>query len=277
MINNFLFEKTEKTDECVNDSSGLEKMKHFLEQESEERKDSLEGNPILEKSSLDEVDESSELSEEFMERIPMERRDTIEKAYENSEASLIDFIEKNQEQLTVGNAGFTEGSYYYKNKVYMERNLGDEEYAEVFQHELSHYLDEQQGWYSEQLDYLNAVYDDTMIYESDTAESRKAKDAMLDELFDSDVCYNRHVSDILSATSRNDPKVILRYNMEGVSYFHHKNSYFEKGHNRENEIYADMMACISENDPETLQFLEKHFPKTYEATRKSFEKEEEEV
>ncbi len=211
------------------------------------------------------------LSEEFFDVIPLQRKKSVENAYENTETLVLELIEKYKENLEVGYANINESCHYYRNKIYMQRNLDCLEYGEIFRHEMGHYLDEQQGWYSEQLQYINAVYDDTILYEGGMLKRNEALDEMLDELFSSDVCYNKYVSDVISATTKNNPKVIMRYAMEGVPYYRHKNSYFEQSKNRENEIYADIIACICENNEETLGFLEKYFPNSYKATTRSIE------
>lgn len=212
---------------------------------------------------------NGETAPEFLESIPENRRKAVEKAYENAAPEVRKMIEKYGDRLSVKESQLHQSGGYQKNEIYMQRGLDDEEYGEIFRHELAHYLDERQGWYSERADYLNAVYDDTMLYETNGAEGGRAREEMLDELFSGDVCYDRCVSDIISAVTRNSPGVILRYAWEGVPYYKHSNRYFEKGHNRENEIYADMMACIGENKEETVAFLKKYFPNTYEATEKS--------
>ncbi|MDE7340642.1 MAG: hypothetical protein K2N80_08785 [Lachnospiraceae bacterium] len=217
----------------------------------------------------DEVVEKNELSKELVNKFPEYRENAVKIAFERSPEEYVEFLEKNKEALSVNESKREEGCYYFNNGVFMKKEMDDEEYAEVLRHEISHYLDDKKGWYSEQPEYLKAVYDDTLSFDFNDSSTTEYRDEMLDELFDSDVCYNRHVSDILSAVSGNNPEIILRYNMEGVPYYRHQNSYFDEGHNRENEIYADVMACISENDAETIAFIKKYFPNIYEKTKES--------
>lgn len=219
----------------------------------------------------EESEEYMELSDGFLEKFPDKRRDAVKSAFEHADKEYIDFIEKNKDALTIKKAGLFKNSGYLDNCIYMQRDLGYEEYGEVVTHELGHYLDERQGWYSENIDYLNAVYDDSVAYSYEMSSHNEKREEMLDELFSSDVCYNRHVSDILSAISRNHPEIVKRYYSENVSYYQHSNEYFARGHNRENEIYADMMACIAENDTETINFLKKYYPNIYRETVKSIE------
>lgn len=241
-------------------------------EESLERfKQFLRGEETPRESGEETEGEKKEFSPQFLERIPEARRETVEKAYENAEPKLCGMIEKYGDGLSVKDARIRQSGGYANYEIHMRRGLDHDEYGEVFRHELGHYLDERQGWYSERPEYLNAVYDDTMLYETGSAEGRKAREEMLNELFSGDVCYDRNVSDIITATTRNSPGVFLRYAREGVPCYRHPNSYLEKGHNRENEIYADMMACMGENRQETVSFLKKYFPNAYEATEKSIE------
>lgn len=264
-------EKGEIQNQIEDDIISLQDAKELL-------REKIENNNISQPECLGEASSSEmcELSDAFMEKFPQERNDAVKMAFENSPKEYMEMLEKNKDNLKICESRGKEGCYYLENGVYMRRDLDDEEYADILRHEVSHYLDDQKGWFSENIEYINAVYDDTMALNFSEASTRERRQEMLDELFSSDVCYNRHVSDILSAVSRNNPKLILRYTIEGVPYYRHKNEYFDRGHNRENEIYADVMACISENDAETIAFVKKYFPNIYEATRQSMQEEEHE-
>lgn len=264
-------EKGEIQNQIEDDIISLQDAKELL-------REKIENNSISQPECLGEASSSEmcELSDAFMEKFPQERNDAVKMAFENSPKEYMEMLEKNKDNLKICESRGKEGCYYLENGVYMRRDLDDEEYADILRHEVSHYLDDQKGWFSENIEYINAVYDDTMALNFSEASTRERRQEMLDELFSSDVCYNRHVSDILSAVSRNNPKLILRYTIEGVPYYRHKNEYFDRGHNRENEIYADVMACISENDAETIAFVKKYFPNIYEATRQSMQEEEHE-
>lgn len=196
----------------------------------------------------------------------MWRRSAVEKAFENSDSQYIEFVDKYKDNLKVGFAQENEGSFYRDNKVFMNEKYDDDEYAEVFPHELGHYLDEQQGWYSQRAEYIDAVNSDAL----NSMEDQRRQE-MLDELFAGDVCYNRHVSDILSSMGMNNADVVKRYWDEGVPYYQHSTEYLCYKNRRQNEIYANMMACRAENNQETLDFLKKYFPHTYEETMKSME------
>lgn len=210
--------------------------------------------------------ENTELSFEFYEKIPVWRRSAVEKAFENSDSQYIEFVDKYKGNLEVGYAQEDEGSFYRDNKIFMNENYDDDEYAEVFSHELGHYLDEQQGWYSQRAEYIDAVNADAL---SSMEEQRRQE--MLDELFAGDVCYNRHVSDILSSMGMNNSAVVERYWDEGVPYYQHSTEYLCYKNRRQNEIYANMMVCRAENNEETLEFLKKYFPHTYNETMNSME------
>ena len=264
-------EKGEIQNQIAEDIISLQDAKELL-------REKIENNNISRPECLDEAssNEMCELSDAFMEKFPRERNDAVKMAFEKSPKEYMEMLEKNKDNLKICESRGKEGCYYLENGVYMRRDLDDEEYADILRHEVSHYLDDQKGWFSENTEYINTVYDDTMTLNFSEASTREHRQEMLDELFRSDVCYNRHVSDMLSAVSRNNPKLILRYAIEGVPYYQHKNEYFDQGHNRENEIYADVMACISENDAETIAFVKKYFPNIYEATRQSMQEEEHE-
>ena len=74
--------------------------------------------------------------------------------------------------------------------------------------------------------------------------------------------YDRCISDILSATYKNDPLIQKRYFSEGLSYYQHDNQYWDRGRNRENEVFANLFAIYSNNDTETVEFISKNFPNT---------------
>lgn len=264
MLNKYLSKRNFEVSENKKntESMSMEQAKSLFQNELEENID--EGL---------EHEEKIEISEQFIEKFPCEREEAIHIAFDNSPKEFVNALEVHKDNLTVNTSSGREGCYYFENGVYMRGDLSNDEYAEVMRHEISHYLDEQKGWCSEKIDYINAVYDDTMRINFSDSSTKELRAEMLDELFGGDMCYNRHVSDILSAVSRNDPRLIFRYNIEGVPYYRHKNKYFDKGHNKENEIYADVMACIGENDSETLEFLKKYFPNTYEETIKTLKEE----
>lgn len=260
----FPSEINETSEESKEKEMSFEEIKQSLLRELND-----DGEASYEKELSDEVVEKNELSKELVNKFPECRENAVRMAFENSPKEYVEFLEKNKDALSVNESKREEGCYYVNNGIFMKKEMDDKEYSEVLRHEVSHYLDDKKGWYSEQLEYLNAVYNDTLSLDFNDSSTKEYRDEMLDELFNSDVCYNRHVSDILSAVSRNDQELIHRYNIEGVPYYRHKNSYFDEGHNRENEIYADVMACISENDAETITFIKKYFPNIYEKTQES--------
>lgn len=210
-----------------------------------------------------------ETEEKFVEKFPLHRAEAVREAFENAPKEYRELLAGKQEALFISDTKWGEGCYYCDNGVYMQREIDDDEYTDALRHEVSHYLDEQQGWYSKNIEYINAVYDDTMRLNFYDVSTKKYREEMLDEFFRGDVCYNPQVSDILSAVSRNSPELKSRFDQEGVVYYGHENDYFDEMHNKEIEIYADVMACIAENDAETIAFLQKYFPNIYKETRKS--------
>ena len=92
---------------------------------------------------------------------------------------------------------------------------------------------------------------------------------MLTELANSSVIDNRYVSDVLSGMFLNDKYLQIVYNAAGSPFYGHHTLYWlgSDGPDRavNIEVFADLMGIYSENDAETVAFIEKWFPNT--ATR----------
>ena len=151
-------------------------------------------------------------------------------------------------------------------RIYMDPRYDDDEYAEVFKHEFGHYIDHAHGWLSQSPAFVNAYRKDCENLDITTWDGAQSTNKMLTELMNGESAkYDRCISDILSATYNNDPLIENRYFSEGLSYYQHDNSYWARGQNRENEVFANLFAIYSNNDIETIYFISKHFPNTDKA------------
>ena len=101
-------------------------------------------------------------------------------------------------------------------------------------------------------------------FDRSTESGRENFDNMMDDLMNSDAAYDRAVSDNLSSYFKNDPEIISRYRQEGVSYYQHDNDYWSYSGNREAEVYANSFSMYAQNNKASCEFMQKHFPNTWE-------------
>lgn len=151
--------------------------------------------------------------------------------------------------------------------IYMDEHVDNDEYAEIFKHELGHFIDEKMGCPSCEENFGCAIWADIDWFIS--AESGvKTLGMMLGELSSSSAMDNRYLSDILSAmfhsTRRQWNAVMTTYDTLGVPVYGHEANYWTGKKRPENavqlEVFADIFAIYVENDPETIRFVKKWFP-----------------
>ena len=154
-------------------------------------------------------------------------------------------------------------------KIYMDSRYDDDEYADVFKHEFGHYIDHTHDWLSQTPDFIDAYQNDCEQLRSSTRDGNAATDRMMTKLMNGNSAkYDRCVSDILSATYYNDSSIVDRYWAEGLPFYQHDDQYWARENNRENEVFANLFAIYSNNDQETVRFIEEFFPNTNQVFKK---------
>jgi len=208
-----------------------------------------------------------------LDALPDYREDAVRESLREAPPQILDKINENIDGLSVDFTADNEVSHYDPNDktIRMNEQYDNDEYADVFKHELGHYMDDKLGWPSEDPDFINSVASDVMKYDKKDPSGMVNRDNMLDDLFSNeDAAYDRGVSDILSGMFRNDPDIVERYNSEFVDYYHHSDQYWDYKNNRENEIFANMFNIYSTNNENVVKFVENHFPDTSSQFRRIF-------
>lgn len=157
--------------------------------------------------------------------------------------------------------------------IHMDERVDDDEYVETFKHELGHFIDEKMNCPSCKEDFGFAIRADLDRFMSSSIGMAMLGD-MLGELMESLAMENRYLSDIFSAmfheteTARQRNAVETMYNTQGIPIYGHENDYWTGKNGPKNavqlEVFADMFAIFAENEPETVQFIEKWFPNMVE-------------
>lgn len=214
----------------------------------------------------------STLDDRILENIPPERIAAVDAAYHKAPNELVTAMNDCSEKfkdIKESGFGFNEKGEYVKNgcfynpyekRIFMNEREDNEAYAEIFQHEVFHNMDDIRGWESHSIEYIEALNSDFAAMDKSTLEGREKFTAMLDDLFSSDACYDRNISDCLSALFTNDKQIVECYRKEGCAYYRHKNKYWAREFSREEEIYANMGAIYSANNRASVNFLERYFP-----------------
>lgn len=169
-----------------------------------------------------------------------------------------------------------------KNKViHMDERVDDDEYAETFKHELGHFVDDKMGCPSCLEEFSCAIQADLDRFISVSTGIGMLGD-MLGELIESPALENRYLSDIFSAmfheadAARQWNAVKTAYDALGVPIYGHEADYWTGRKGPENavqlEVFADMFAILSENNSETVQFVEKWLPNTASRFRTELER-----
>ena len=217
----------------------------------------------------------SDLNETFFNRIPENRQNAVDMAYRNAPPEIVSALNNHASDLKpVQNTGYSldelgrpvkDGCYYspMDHQVRMDERMGNEEYADVLPHELSHYLDHARGWESRSPDFSNAMASDLAQMDRSTPEGRMRFNEMMDDAFNSGAAYDRNVSDIMNGMFFNDPEMTKRFYDESVPCYTHPDDYWATPFNREAETYADMGAVKCSGDRISNNFLERYYPNTY--------------
>ena len=212
--------------------------------------------------------------------LPESRRNALNEIYSDSDKNVKQLVKKYGKSCKVFSTKIikdaigrrtAECSYYSPDKkaIFMNEFKDNEEYALTFCHEFGHYIDDALGKPSISENFEFALQADKQWVNLSNEEGLKSYKAMLTELANSSVIDNRYVSDVLSGMFLNDKYLQIVYNAAGSPFYGHHTLYWlgSDGPDRavNIEVFADLMGIYSENDAETVAFIEKWFPNT--ATR----------
>lgn len=220
---------------------------------------------------------ASDLSDDFLDHVPKDRRDTVDLAYRNAPPEIVSALNDHTSDLKpVEDTGYSpdefgrpvkDGCYYspLHHQVRMDERMDNDEYADVLPHEMSHYLDHERGWESQSPEFRDAMEADLAAMDRDTPEGRMKFNEMLDDAFNNGAALDRNVSDIMHGMFNNDPEILDRFNKEGLagSEYSHWDNYWDSPGAREKETYANMGATLCSDNAVSNHFLERYYPNTY--------------
>ena len=145
------------------------------------------------------------------------------------------------------------------------------EYVDIFKHEMGHFIDHVLGSVSGRAEYLSAMEDDLKAFSNTYSMGEENLKNMLDDLYSTGDCYDRNVTDIISALFNNKRSILDRFDREGVAFFWHEDDYWDAkdvfGRDlnlRGKEIFANCFAIESDGYRISKNFLERWFPKINE-------------
>lgn len=155
-----------------------------------------------------------------------------------------------------------------ENILRMEDNVDNDEYAEIFKHELGHFIDAQLGRISTSENFGYAIQADKYWLDLSREEGIGNINRMIEELSDLPAVMDcRYVSDIFSGVLMGgDSKIRKLYYSMDYAYYGHEYEYWtgDKGPEKavEKEAFADLFAIYAENNSTTVKFVERWFPNT---------------
>lgn len=217
----------------------------------------------------------SDLSEDFFNRIPENRQNAVDMAYRKAPPEIVSALNDHVSDLRpVQDTGEShdefgrpvkDGCYYspMDRQVRMDERMGNDEYADVLPHEMSHFLDHARGWESRSPEFSDAMASDLAQMDRTTPEGRMRFNEMLDDAFSTGAAEDRNVSDIMNGMFRNDPEMVKRFDDERFPRYSHRDDYWATPFNREAETYANMGAVQCSGDRISNNFLERYYPNTY--------------
>lgn len=203
--------------------------------------------------------------------LPRSRREAVYERFENAPDDIKKTVNGLSSELSVENTKDDDCCHYdlAAKKIRMESNMDNAEYSEVFSHEYGHFVDNKKGDVSDTYEFRDAMAKDLEQYDRSTEVGKQNFDNMMDDLMGSDAAYDRAISDNMSAYFNNDPEIIQRYWDEGIDYYQHDNNYWLMPGNREAEIYANSFSMSAQDNKASCEFMQKHFPNTWEEFRKT--------
>ena len=219
------------------------------------------------------LQKSIDLKQDALDAVPDSRRDAVIDTFSDAPDEIKSVINDLSDELNVGdcrsyihNGMLEEECCHYDptdDIIRMETNMDDGEYAEVFRHEYGHFADAKMGDLSTGRDFVNALDSDI----SSIQNNPKGMQQMLDDLASSEAIDDRCISDILSGSFKNDPRILDRYYNEGADYYQHENSYWDgtagPTYARERETFANLFSMYSGSGRnQSISFMEKYYPST---------------
>ena len=200
--------------------------------------------------------------------VPDSRRPAVINTFSDAPDEFKTIINKLSKKLKVGdcptyiqNGVLVEGVCHYDpvdDIIRMKKSYIDDEYADIFRHEYGHFADAKMGDLSSGNNFINALNSDI---------SNIQMQQMLDDLVSSGAIDDICISDILSGSFNNDPRIINRYNNEGFPYYMHDNNYWNgtagPAFAREKETFANLFSIFTgSGNSQSISFMEKFFPST---------------
>lgn len=218
--------------------------------------------------------EQSNLKRDLVLKFLPSRIDAIDAAYANAPRPIVSIINRYAARLNGVRPSFVKGECYYSPQggwIVMDENMNNAEYADVLKHEMGHFIDHMMGTRSDSAAFLQAMEKECGKYDTSTASGNLNMKEMLDDLFNTGACYDRNVTDILSALFRNHPTIQTRFDKECVTgyvaYYMHSNDYWdacdENGQSynkRSKEVFANLFAIVTDNYRISVNFVERWFP-----------------
>ena len=218
--------------------------------------------------------EQSSLKRDLVLKFLPSRIEAVDAAYANAPRTIVSIINRYAAQLKGVCPSFAKGECYYSpqsGRIVMDENMNNAEYADVLKHEMGHFIDHMMGTRSDSAAFLQAMEKECGKYDTSTASGNLNMKEMLDDLFNTGACYDRNVTDILSALFRNHPTIQTRFDKECVTgyvaYYMHSNDYWdacdENGQSynkRSKEVFANLFAIVTDNYRISVNFVERWFP-----------------
>lgn len=220
----------------------------------------------------------SKLSNTLMSCLPQSRVEAVDAAYVNAPQYVTALISRFSSKLQgIHNSGEKGGCWYspYERSLFMDEGMNHAEYTDVIKHEMGHFIDHMMGSPSGSPAFLAAMEQDRQSFDASSPGGCLRMADMLDDLFNTGACYDRNVTDILSALFRNDAVVLNRFTQESITgyvayYQHDTNTYWDKcdmnGNSlnlRGKEIFANCFAIETDGYRISRDFVERWFPNVF--------------
>ena len=140
----------------------------------------------------------------------------------------------------------------------MDERKDDAEYVTTLRHEIGHFVDAKMKNPSSLKGFERAIQADMYSLSISNISD------MLSDVGSSNVIYSRYVSDILSALTNNDPRIVSYYYSDVMPFYGHDISYWSgaKGPYKavQKEVFANLFAIYAENNSNVVAFVGKWFP-----------------
>lgn len=225
----------------------------------------------------------SALSGKLVNMVPENRKGALNSAYANAPRAITDILNRYSDNLQgIHESGYAynkngewvkSGSYYSPARMHiaMNEDMNDLEYTDVLKHELGHFADHMMGSVSSSHCFTEAMNRCAAKFNASTLEGKHNLSDMLDDAFSTGACYDRNVTDIVSALLVNEPIVQKRFYQESVTgyvaNYTHGNDYWNKLADdgkplnlREKEIFANYFAIETDGYRISKNFVERWFP-----------------